>query len=58
MFERSIADRSKLRRGRLDEIKRKEQNIDDEVFQAQFTDYQSPSNYIHKNKRDGKCRNK
>ena len=27
MFERSIAEKTKLRRERLDEIKRKEQNI-------------------------------
>ena len=32
MFERSIAERTKLRRGRLDEIKRKEQNINNELF--------------------------
>ena len=32
MFERSIAERTKLRRGRLDETKRKEQNINNELF--------------------------
>ena len=32
MFERSIAERTKLRRERLDEIKRKELNINDELF--------------------------
>ena len=34
MFQRSIEERSKLRRGRMDEIKRKEQNINKELFQA------------------------
>ena len=32
MFERSIAERTKLGRERLDEIKRKEQNINNELF--------------------------
>ena len=44
MFERSIAGRTKLRRGRFDEIKRKEKNKNNELFIAYFTDYQSPSN--------------
>ena len=44
MFERSIAERTKLRRGRFDEIKRKEKNKNNELFIAYFTDYQSPSN--------------
>ena len=48
MFERSIAERTKLRRGRFDEIKRKEQNINDELFKAYFNDYQSPSNKVAK----------
>ena len=48
MFERSIADRTKLRRGRLDEIKRKEQNINNELFKKYFTDYQSQSNMYKK----------
>ena len=43
MFERSIAERTKLRR-RSNEIERKEQNINNEFFKAYFTDYQSPSN--------------
>ena len=43
-FERSITERTKLRRGRLGEIKRKEQNINNELFKRYFTDYQSPSN--------------
>ena len=34
MFERSIAERIKLRRGRSDEIERKEQNINNELFKA------------------------
>ena len=48
MFERSIAERTKLRRRRLDEIKRKEQNINDELFNAYFTDYQNPSSMYKK----------
>ena len=48
MFESSIAERTKLRRGRFDEIKRKEQNINDELFKAYFNDYQSPSNKVVK----------
>ena len=43
MFERRIAERIKLRRRRLDEIKRKEQNINNELFNAYFTDYRNPS---------------
>ena len=34
----------KLRRGRSDEIERKEQNINNELFNAYLTDDQSPSN--------------
>ena len=48
MFERSIAERTKLRRERLDEIKRKEQNINNELFKEYFTDYKSPSNMYKK----------
>ena len=47
-FERSIAKRIKLRKKRFDEIKRKEQNINNEFFKAYFTDYQSQSN-MYKN---------
>ena len=48
MFERSIAERTKLKRRRLDEIKRKEQNINNELFKKYFIDYQSPSNMYKK----------
>ena len=47
-FEGSIAERTKLRRERLDEIKRKEQKINNEFFKEYFTDYQSPSNMYKK----------
>ena len=47
MFARSIAERTKLRRGRLDEIERKEQTIN-KLFKAYFTDYQSWSNMYKK----------
>ena len=58
MFKRSIAERIKLRKERFDEIKRKEQNINNELFKASFTDYQSPSSMNKKIKRDRKHRNK
>ena len=48
MFERSIAERIKSRRGTLDEIKRIEQNINNELIKEYFTDYQSPSNKYEK----------
>ena len=48
MFERSIAERIKLRKGRLDEIERREQNINNELFKEYFTDYQRPSNMYKK----------
>ena len=44
MFERSVAERIKLRRERLGEIIRKERKINNELFKIYFTDYQSPSN--------------
>ena len=36
MFESSIEERIKLRRGRFDEIKRKEQNINTELFKIVY----------------------
>ena len=48
MFEKSIAARIKLRKERFDEIKRKEQTINNEVLKEYFTDYQSPSNMYKK----------
>ena len=48
MFERSIAERIKLRKERFNEIKRKEQNINNEQFKAYFIDYQSPSSMYKK----------
>ena len=47
-FARTIAERTKLRRERSDEIERKEQNINNELFKAYFTDYQSPSDIYKK----------
>ena len=47
-FERNIAQKIKLRTKSFDEIKRKEQIINNELFQAYFTDYQSPSS-MYKN---------
>ena len=48
MFEKSIAERTKLRKERSDEIKRKEQKINNELFKVYFTDDQSPSNMYKK----------
>ena len=48
MSERSIAERAKSRKGILDEIKRKEQNINNELFKEYFTDYQNSSNMYKK----------
>ena len=48
MFKRSIIERIKSRRGRFDEIKRKVQNLYNELFKAYFTDYQSPYNLYKK----------
>ena len=48
MFERSIAERLKSRKGRLDETEGKEQNINNELFKEYFTNYQSPSNMYKK----------
>ena len=48
IFEGSIAEKRKLTRRRLDEIKRKEQKINNELFKVYFTDYQSPTNMYKK----------
>ena len=49
MFERNIAEKTKLRRGRLDKIKRKEQDINNELlFKEYSTNYRSPSNMYEK----------
>ena len=48
MFERSIAERTKLRRGRFDEIKRKKLDINNELLKAYFTGSQSPSDMYKK----------
>ena len=42
--KKTIAKRAKLRKQRLNEIKRKEQNINNELLKYYFTKYQSPSN--------------
>ena len=48
MFARSIAERTKLRRRRPDEIERKEQNLKTKLFNFDFTDYQNPSSTYKK----------
>ena len=42
--ERSIAERIRLRKGRSDVIKIKEQNINNDLCNAYFTNFRSPSN--------------
>ena len=42
-YDENIAERTKLKRQRLHEIERKEQNINNELFKKYFS-YQSPSN--------------
>ena len=48
MFEGNIVERIKLRKEGFNEIKRKEQNINNELFKAYFTDYQSSSSMYKK----------
>ena len=48
MFERNVVERIKLRKEGFNEIKRKEQKINNELFKAYFTDYQSPSSTCRK----------
>ena len=56
--EESIAERTKLRRQRFDEIAKKEKMIDPESFREYF-DYSSPSHmYKNLNKRVGSQENK
>ena len=48
IFERSIAEGENLTRGKIDEIERKGQNINNELFREYFNDYQSPSGMFTK----------
>ena len=43
IFEKSFAEQLKLKKERLNEVKRKEQSINNELFQEYFTNYQSRS---------------
>ena len=52
IFERSIEERIKLEKEKSHEIERTENNINNELFKAYFTDYQSPSNMHKKIKQD------
>ena len=47
MFERNIAERIKFKKGKLDEIKQKEQNINNDLFREYFK-YQSPKDMYKK----------
>ena len=47
IFERNIAERIKLKKEKLDEIKQKEQNINNDLFRVYFK-YQCPSD-VYKN---------
>ena len=48
MFEKSIAERIKLRKERFNEIEKTEQNINNELFKAYFIDYQILSSMYKK----------
>ena len=52
MFERTIVERSKLRRGKIIEIEREEKYINNELVKECFTNYQSPSDMYKKIRRD------
>ena len=47
IFERNIAERIKLKKEKFDEIKQKEQNINNDLFREYFK-YQCPSD-VYKN---------
>ena len=47
MFERNTAERIKFKKGKLDEIKQKEQNTNNDLFRESF-EYQSPSDTYKK----------
>ena len=47
-YEKSIAERTKLRRQELEMIKNKEQYINNNLFKEYFTNYQSPSDMYNR----------
>ena len=49
--EESIAERTKLRKKKIAEIKREEKKINNSVFQYYFSKYQNPSD-MYKNLRE------
>ena len=54
MLERTIAEKSKLRRGEIAEIEGKDKNINHKLFKEYFTNYQSPSDmYIKLRETEG-----
>ena len=48
IFERTIVERSKLRKEKIAEIEGKEKNINNELFKEYFTNYQDPSDMYKK----------
>ena len=56
-YEKSIAERTKLRRKKSNKIKEKEQNINNEFLKKYFN-YQSPSNMYNTEKHSNKKRKK
>ena len=48
IVERSIANRVKLRKKRIAEIKKEEKDINNKLFKEYFTNYQNPSNMYKK----------
>ena len=55
IFERSIAERVKLRREKIAEIK-EEKNINNILFKEYFTNYPSPSDMYKNIMRDRRCK--
>ena len=47
-LEESIADRIKLRRGKIAEIEEDEKDVNNKLFKEYFTNYQSPSDMYKK----------
>ena len=57
IFERRFAERAKLRREKIAEIKGEEKNINNKLFKEYFTNYQSPSDMYKKIRETAGARN-
>ena len=56
-FERSIAERAKVRRERIAEIEKEEKNINNKLLKEYFTNYQNPSDMYKKLRETESTRN-